>query len=153
MVAKKKPAAPTAPRTVSEIAAATRQRKASVEAGMADPVGHGKTSPLTEMQGRIKGYERQVSDLIQTNAALRAEVSAWQDTHAHEARERRKLTEEVTAIASSLGRCGDGELVISRMLFGAVRFHGSSSPMVAAVPEPAPDQREVWMAYRAKTEG
>lgn len=153
MVAKKQ-VAPTAPRTVSEIAVAARKRKASVKAGMAErtAAGHGKTNPLTEMQDRIKAHERQIADLMASNGTLKARADEYQRAAGHEARERRKLTEEVTAIASSLGRCGDGELVISRMLFGAVRFHGSSSPMVADVPEPAPNQR-VWTAYRAKTEG
>lgn len=140
MVAKKQTWAPSAPeemRTVSEIAAAARKRKTSVKAGMAErtAAGHGKTNPLTEMQDRIKAQERQIADLMQTNGDIQRHARAVESSLAHEARERRKLTEEVTAIASSLGRCGEGEIVISRMLFGAVRFHGSSSPMTADAPQ------------------
>jgi len=154
MVTKKNVTAAAGPasnmRTVSENAAA-RKRKASVKAGMAERTAadHGKTNPLTEMQERIKAQDKQIADLMSSNSMLRADLHDSGIALRREQVERRKLTEEVTAIASSLGRCGDGELIISRMLFGAVRFHGSSSPMVADVPEPA----EVWMAYRAKTEG
>lgn len=101
--------------------------------------------------GRAKAdpRDRQIADLLASNADLRATNERMERLLRYEQVERQKLTDDVTAIATSLSRCGDGERVIGAMLFGAVRFHGTSQLMKQASDTGEAARPEVRFGWRA----
>jgi hypothetical protein len=128
-------------RTVTENAS-SRQRRSSIKAAVAERMdrndGNRTLSPFGEMQKRAEAAEaelervrgdtrRQISELLENAAKLTAQRDSMAAVVREEARERLLLSQEVVSLASLLSRCGSGESMISAMLFGAVRAHGTGS--------------------------
>lgn len=70
----------------------------------------------------IGALRKQVRDLMESNGNLQRHSASVERAYAAEERRRRKVEDEIASIAAMLARCGDGELVISRMLFGVLRY-------------------------------
>lgn len=82
----------------------------------------------------ISEMRKQVRDLMESNGNLQRHSAGVERAYAAEERRRRKVEGEIASIAAMLARCGDGELVISRMLFGVLRYSqepddGNAVPM------------------------
>lgn len=91
-----------------------------------------KSTTKADLVKRLDIAEARIAQLESSSQRREEYIEHMNANYWSEVRERRKLTEDVTAIASSLARCGEGEAVISKMLFGALRFHGTPSIMVAS---------------------